>query len=124
MTIFNRADAAPFTTADGSTIREFLNAGNSGLRNQSLAEATLAPRQCTQAHFHPLAEEIYFITQGVGIMKIEGETREVRIGDAIAIPNGYKHQICNSGAETLIFLWACARVYSHEDTILVEKMGD
>jgi mannose-6-phosphate isomerase-like protein (cupin superfamily) len=121
MTIFNRREAAPFTTADGSTIREFLNAGNSPLRNQSLAEATLEPGQATTEHYHPRAEEIYFILEGRGTMRIEGETREVEPGDAIAIPNGLRHKIWNSGAETLRFLCCCSPAYSHQDTVLTEE---
>jgi mannose-6-phosphate isomerase-like protein (cupin superfamily) len=121
MTILNRDEAQPFTTADGSTIREFLNAGNSGLKNQSLAEATLAPGQATTTHFHPLAEEIYFITRGSGVMLIGDETRSVGVGDAIAIPSGQTHKIWNEGNEDLVFLCCCAPAYSHEDTVLVEE---
>ncbi len=121
MIIFNRAEAEPFITADGSQIRELLNSANSELRNQSLAEAMLAPGQCTTMHFHPLSEEIYFVLEGAGIMEIEGETRQIGVGDAVAIPNGRKHQICNYEAENLRFLCLCAPAYSHDDTILVAE---
>ncbi len=119
MTIFNREQTVPFITADGSTIRELLNAGNSQLQNGSLAEATLAPGQSTAAHFHPHAEEIYFILRGIGSLTIEGQRREVGVGDAIAIPHGQAHQICNSGVQDLVFLCICAPAYSHQDTVLV-----
>lgn len=120
MTIFNRADAVPFSTADGSQIREFLGAGNCELRNQSLAEATLAPGQCTAEHFHPRAEEIYYILRGNGKLTLEGVTRAVGKGDAIAIANGARHKICNDGPHELVFLCCCAPPYSHEDTVLCE----
>ncbi len=42
MDIINRAQAEPFTTKDGSQIRELLAYRSSAIRNQSLAEATLA----------------------------------------------------------------------------------
>ncbi|RYG75175.1 cupin domain-containing protein [bacterium] len=121
MTILNQREAAPFTTADGSQIREFLNPGNSTLVNQSLAEATLRPSQCTTLHYHPKAEEIYFILSGSGVMQIEDQKRGVGPGDAIAIPSGSKHQICNPHGEDLVFLCCCAPAYSHEDTILIEE---
>jgi mannose-6-phosphate isomerase-like protein (cupin superfamily) len=120
MTILNAQEAVPFTTADGSQIREFLNPGNSTLVNQSLAEATLSPGQCTTLHFHPKAEEIYFILSGHGMMQIEEEKRGVSPGDAIAIPARLKHQICNTSDQDLVFLCCCAPAYSHEDTVLVE----
>jgi len=115
----NRDETAPFTTADGSTIREFLNPRNSLLKNQSLAEATLLSGQATTPHYHPVAEEIYFITQGEGVMKLEDESFRVRVGDAIAIPNGLVHQIMNDSKEKLVFLCQCSPAYTHEDTILV-----
>ena len=50
------------------------------IRNQSLAEARLPVGGATQEHFHPLAEEIYYITHGTGKIRIEGEMREVGPG--------------------------------------------
>src|ERR1700748_3819394 len=95
-------DAVPaFITKDGSEIRELLAHRNSAIRNQSLAEARLPVGASTQEHFHPRAEEIYFITHGSGRMKIEDEFRDVKIGDAIAIPPGKKHKLWNTGTETL-----------------------
>jgi hypothetical protein len=45
-------EAEPFTTADGSTIRELLGLPTAPVRNQSLAEATLAGGQATERHYH------------------------------------------------------------------------
>lgn len=115
--IVKRAECAPFMTADGSTIREFLNPRNSLLRDVSLAEATLAPGQATQRHFHPRADEIYYILQGQGEIEIAGRRASVGVGDAIAIPHTQAHQIRNTGAENLIFLCVCAPAYTHEDTV-------
>ncbi len=120
MKIQRGSAAAPFITADGSQIREFLNPGNSSLKNQSLAEATLAPGKSTTEHYHPLAEEIYFILQGQARMRVEGEESEMGPGDSVAISNGQRHKIWNIGEESLVFLCCCAPGYSHEDTVLVE----
>jgi len=79
-----------FITKDGSEIRELLAHRNSVIRHQSLAEARLPAGGATQEHYHPLTEEIYYITHGVGEIRIEGETRPVRVGDAIAIPPGQR----------------------------------
>jgi uncharacterized RmlC-like cupin family protein len=77
MDIINRNQTEAFTTADGSTIRELLAHRNSSIRNQSLAEAVLAPGQSTAAHYHPRAEEIYYLLSGQGLMTIGDESREV-----------------------------------------------
>src|SRR5437763_11352251 len=92
MDIKNLNDVPAFTTKDGSEIRELLAHRNSAIRNQSLAEARLPVGASTLEHYHPKAEEIYYITHGRGRMRIEGELREVKSGDAIAIPPGKKHK--------------------------------
>ena len=119
MDVVNIEQAPPFTTKDGSEIRELLAHRNSVIRNQSLAEARLPAGAATQPHFHPRAEEIYFLLEGRGRMHIEEELRDVGPGDAIAIPPGRRHQIINTGAVTLRFLCCCAPCYEHQDTVLV-----
>jgi mannose-6-phosphate isomerase-like protein (cupin superfamily) len=121
MDIKNLNQVPSFITRDGSEIRELLAHRNSAIRNQSLAEARLAPGASTQEHYHPKAEEIYYITHGAGRIRIEGEIREVTVGDAIAIPPGQKHKLWNTGSETLRLLCCCAPAYEDSDTVLTEK---
>lgn len=109
-------DAEPFTTADGSTIRELLNVIHPPTRNQSLAEATVAAGTSTVRHYHRVAEEIYFILEGSGQMEIDGIVRPVGPGDAILIPPGAWHEITADAEDRLRFLCACAPPYRHEDT--------
>lgn len=121
MDIRNLAELPPFITKDGSEIRELLAHRNSMIRNQSLAEARLPVGGSTQEHYHPRAEEIYFITHGSGRMRIEGEVREVKPGDAIAIPPGQRHKLWNTGSEPLRLLCCCTPAYEHSDTVITEK---
>ena len=118
MDVINQEDTMPFTTADGSTIRELLAHRNSSIRQQSLAEARLAPGAATTPHHHAVTEEIYYILVGEAEMSLGDETRDVRPGDAIAIPPGQRHTIQNTGAEELVFLCTCAPGYEHTDTFL------
>jgi mannose-6-phosphate isomerase-like protein (cupin superfamily) len=120
MEVKNLNEIPPFTTKDGSEIRELLAYRNSGIRNQSLAEARLASGGSTQEHYHLKAEEIYYIMHGSGRIRIEGEVQDVRVGDAIAIPPGRRHKLWNTGREELRLLCCCAPAYEHSDTILTE----
>jgi len=120
MDIKNLIEVPAFTTKDGSEIRELLAYRNSAIRHQSLAEARLPVGGATQEHYHPLSEEIYFITHGTGNIRIENETRAVRAGDAIAIPPGLKHKLWNTGHDALRLLCCCAPTYEHADTIITE----
>ena len=118
MDVINQREAVPFTTADGSTIRELMAHRNSSIRKQSLAEARLAPGQSTTPHHHKVTEEIYYILTGSAAMTLEGETRSVGPGDAIAIPPGMVHTIRNTGSSELVFLCTCAPGYEPTDTFL------
>jgi mannose-6-phosphate isomerase-like protein (cupin superfamily) len=103
------AFAQPFTTKDGSTIRELHHT-----EQQSLAEASLEPGRATERHYHSRTEEIYFVLEGEGEMEVDGERRGVAPGDAVLIPAGARHQV--RADAPLRFLCCCAPPYSHEDT--------
>jgi mannose-6-phosphate isomerase-like protein (cupin superfamily) len=105
--------AEPFTTKDGSTIRELHHT-----EAQSLAEATLEPGEATERHCHRATEEIYFVLKGSGAMEVDGDTRRVRPGDAVLIPAGAWHTLENDGSSELRILCCCAPPYSHADTYL------
>ena len=115
MIVRSLAEAEAFTTVDGSTIRELLGLPTAPVQNQSLAEATLAPGQSTERHYHREAEEIYYVVEGSGEMELDGERRPVALGDAVLIPPGARHQI-RADADGLRFLCCCAPAYRHEDT--------
>ena len=102
--------AEPFTTKDGSTIRELHHTAA-----QSLAEATLPPGGATRRHHHARSEEIYFFLEGSGEMELEGERRHVGAGDAVLIPAGARHRIV-AGDAGARFLCCCSPPYSHDDT--------
>jgi quercetin dioxygenase-like cupin family protein len=110
MDLRSLAEAEAFTTKDGSTIRELHHTPV-----QSLAEASLEPRQATQRHYHARSEEIYLITDGGGTLEVDGETRPVVPGDAIRIPPGAWHELV-AGADGARLLCMCAPPYSDDDT--------
>jgi mannose-6-phosphate isomerase-like protein (cupin superfamily) len=122
MDVKNLAQVEAFVTKDGSEIRELLAHRNSAIRNQSLAEARLAPGASTQEHYHIATEEIYYITHGQGRIRIDEEIREVAFGDAIAILPGQRHKLWNTGPDALRLLCCCAPAYEHNDTVITEKL--
>ena len=113
-------DLEPFTTLDGSTIREIAGPAWTPARNQSLAEATVPVGGRTVVHYHRVTEELYFFTAGSGRMTLGDEEREVAAGDCVVIPPGAEHKLLNTGDEPLVLLCCCAPAYSHEDTVLTE----
>ncbi len=117
-----RAPAAPYTTLDGSEIRELMHpavhGATHGVARQSLAEATIHPGQTTHAHRHPASEELYHVTSGHGRMTLGTMTFEVETGDTVCIAPGVLHHVENTGTAALTILCMCAPAYSHADTEL------
>ena len=118
MDVIQRNDTTSFITKDGSEIRELMAYRNSCIRNLSLAEAMLPVVAVTQEHYHTGTDEIYYILQGRGRMRVGDEERAVGPLDAIAIPSGQRHNIANTGNEPLVFLCCCAPAYEHHTTVM------
>jgi hypothetical protein len=57
MTRTARDEIAPYVTKDGSEIRELLHPDRHAVRQQSLAEAVVAPGATTRLHCHKTSEE-------------------------------------------------------------------
>ncbi len=119
--IQNVASAKPFVTKDRSTIREILAPRNSKLERMSLAEARLPEGGATEEHYHATSEEIYYILEGSGKMRVGGKTFPVRAGDGIALRPGVRHKIWNLGKGEMVFLCICSPMYEHEDTVMTER---
>jgi mannose-6-phosphate isomerase-like protein (cupin superfamily) len=114
----------PYVTRDGSTIREWAGPGYAAeAKNQSLAEATVAPGGVTIEHLHRRSEELYLVTAGSGVLRVGEEERAVVAGDCVAIPPGTPHRLRNDGEVDLVVVCACSPPYSHEDTVLLEDGG-
>lgn len=64
-------------------------------------------------HSHRVNEEMFFVLQGAGEVRIGDATYPVRAGDIIACPSGgpeSAHQIINSGSEELRYLAVSTRL--------------
>jgi mannose-6-phosphate isomerase-like protein (cupin superfamily) len=109
----------PYTTKDGSIIRELMHPAIHGNRNQSLAEAIVPKGSQTLLHRHRNSEELYHITTGSGVMVVGEEEFAVAKGDTVCIMPGTPHRIANTGATPLKLLCCCSPAYAHEDTELL-----
>jgi mannose-6-phosphate isomerase-like protein (cupin superfamily) len=121
MDIAQLDELEPFTTLDGSTIRELAGPAWTAVRNQSLAQATLAPGGETAEHYHPRSEEIYYFTAGAGTMRLGDDEAEIKGGDCVVIPPGTPHKLFNRGPDPLVLLCCCAPAYSDGDTVMTGR---
>ena len=120
--IRNRSNISSYVTKDGSRIWELLHPGSSPAKDISIAEARVEPGEKTESHVHWRSQEIYYILEGSGTMRLGAEEMTVGEGDAILIMPGISHMIKNTGTEPIRILCICHPPYSHEDTEL-ERLG-
>lgn len=66
------------------------------------------PKGYCDAHAHQIAENIYYILKGEGIVELDGKRHPVGPGAVIFIPPKVKHAIRNTGFEDLIFVVAAS----------------
>lgn len=116
--IRDRRNVSSFLTKDGSRIWELYHPSSSPVNGFSVAESLVEPGQATEAHWHGEAQEVYYILEGSGIMRLGEDSLEVAAGNAILIEPGTVHAIKNTGRGALRVLCICRPPYSHEDTIL------
>ncbi len=114
------AEIEPYTTKDGSIIRELMHPAVHGNANQSLAEAIVSAGLATRLHRHRRSEEIYHIAAGTGLMRLGDMEFAVHPGDSVCIPPGTPHCIENIGARRLRILCCCSPPYSDDDTELLD----
>jgi mannose-6-phosphate isomerase-like protein (cupin superfamily) len=114
----NRSNVSSYRTKDGSRVWELFHPGSSPVVGFSVAEALLGPGQGTRAHRHRMSQEVYYILEGGGVMRLGEDTFNVAPGDAILIPPGRTHSVNNNCAGVLRILCVCCPPYSHDDTAL------
>ena len=109
----------PYTTKDGSVIRELMHPDHHETKMQSLAEATIPAGSETFMHKHIKTEEIYHILQGSGLMFLGDKQFDVIVCDTVLILPGTLHRIRNSSEVDLKILCCCSPTYSHDDTMIM-----
>ncbi len=116
--IRNRENVEAYVTKDKSTIRELYHPDSSPVKGYSVAEAEVAEGTETDAHVHRESQEIYYILEGAGTMRLGGDSFEVKTDDAILIAPGTPHNIKADKGSALRILCICSPAYSHDDTEL------
>ncbi len=115
MFVIDQKDCEEFIAGDGSILRELLHPDKAELAIRfSLARARVKPGQTTLRHRLKTAE-VYYIVEGGGTISIDGESRNVREGQAIYIPPLSWQSIHNPGPKDLIFLCMVDPAWRRED---------
>jgi mannose-6-phosphate isomerase-like protein (cupin superfamily) len=122
MHVISRDDVAPFVGDDGAIVRELASPRNSSLTRHSLAEIRHPPGTASQEHYHTEAEEVYYVVEGRGGIRVDGKTHSIGIGpgDVVVITPGQRHKVWQEGEGDLVLLVSCVPAYAVEEVVLTE----
>jgi mannose-6-phosphate isomerase-like protein (cupin superfamily) len=68
---------------------------------QTVGLATIMPGKQNPVHYHPNCEEVLYVISGQGLHSYDGRTIPLKAGMTIRIPAKVKHNMVNTGTETL-----------------------
>ena len=68
---------------------------------QTVGLATILPGKQNPLHYHPNCEEVLYVISGQGLSSYDGRTISLKAGMTIRIPAKVKHNMVNTGTETL-----------------------
>jgi len=119
MIIKNQKNSIKITGNEGATIYDLLNPQH--VRNKirySLAYVNLSCGKSTLSHTMK-SSEVYYILEGKGVLHINDESENVKVGDAIFVLPGSKQHIQNIGSEDLKFLCIVDPAWKKDDEIIL-----
>lgn len=108
----------PFISPSGEVIYEMIGSANSigGTKNHSVAHVTLSAGKSSNAHYHKISEETYYILSGKANMIIDNQSFSLEPGQACLIMPNEVHQIFNNSKDSLEFLAICAPAFNNTDS--------
>ena len=92
-----------------------------GAIHHSLVHVVIPPGKSSQAHYHKVSEETYYILKGVGLMSVDAKTFRLHPGQACLINPLETHQISNEGEDDLEFLTVSAPAWTPDDSFFIPE---
>jgi len=115
MLLKNLKDCEEFTAGDGSILRELLHPEKADVQiHYSLAYAKVMPSEATKPH-KLKASEVYYVTEGQGLMHVDEESFKVAPDCIVYIPPRSRQYIENTGNSDLKFLCIVEPAWRKQD---------
>ena len=121
MHVMSKEEASVFDSEHGERIYELIGRGV-GERTEwhSVAYVMIPAGKSSQLHYHPEAEESYYILQGKARMILGDEEATILPGQVVLIPPETPHKITNVGESDLAFLAVCVPAWEATNTVPLE----
>lgn len=78
----------------------------------NFSQAKFAPGQVAAAHAHRDMCEVFFVSQGSGLIRVNGTDYPLETGTCIAIEPGEVHEVVNNSSQDLILTYFGLQVAS------------
>lgn len=119
--IITHKDTSPkFESPHGETVYELAGKAVGNSKNYSFAHVEIKSNCASKMHYHPIAEECYYILSGTGEIILNETSQKISAGDCIAINPNTHHKIINIGKETLHFIVVCAPAWTPDCSVFLE----
>lgn len=120
MQLLNRDNIEPVVGDDKAIVRELASPVNSNLTRHSFAEIRHPPGTASLEHYHTEAEEVYYVIEGQGAVRVDGETHTIGPGDVVIVAPGERHKVWQEGEGGLVLLVTCVPAYSVDEVVFTE----
>jgi mannose-6-phosphate isomerase-like protein (cupin superfamily) len=120
MKVQNAQKATAFESEHGEVVYELLGASAGGSRAHSLAQIVIPPGKASLKHYHPVAEESYYILSGTARMEMDGEIAMLGPGDSVIILPNQVHQIVNAGPGDVTLLAVCVPAWTPDNSVFLD----
>jgi mannose-6-phosphate isomerase-like protein (cupin superfamily) len=118
MNPMSREKAQPLISTHGEVVYELIGRTVAEpTERHSLAYVVIPPGKSSLLHWHPIAEESYYVLRGTGRFVLADEERILLPGEAVVIPPTKSHQISNSGDTDLEFLAVCVPAWEPANSV-------
>lgn len=114
----------PFVNdATGETIYEMIGRPDAlgGSKAHSFGHVVIPPGCSSRPHYHPIAEETYYILAGRARIAVAGEEHFPTPGDAVLIMPTERHQIFSVGDVNMEFIVVCAPAWEPTNSVYLDE---
>jgi quercetin dioxygenase-like cupin family protein len=101
-----QAQELPVESFEWGTLQWLCHDALSPGAQQTLGVCHILPGSQNPVHYHPNCEEVLYMLAGQGEHSFDGEMIELRAGSTLRVPAGVRHNLRNTGSETIVCLVA------------------
>lgn len=119
MKFFRRDEIKPFQASNGEIIHQYTGRleKNGMSKKHSLAIMTILPNSSSDPHAHKTAEESFLVIKGSGIIEIDDQRFDVKVGDCVFVEPNERHTVINNGDVPLECVLATGPAWQPDDSL-------